>query len=257
MDPWILHPGLALLTAHVLVDFVVQSDRDVLEKERLRPVAFLRHGLQHAGFAWVLVGAWTAWWIPAAVFVAHGAIDVAKETIRGHAPRSAAMRLFVGDQLAHLVSLAAIAIVLGPRTPASAWLQIVDPVTWSRLLILAAGFAVAVRTGGVVVALGVRRFRADGPQNPTDLPTTEPRGLTGGGAMIGALERGLVFFFVLTSMPQGVGFLLAAKSILRFGDLNAQQQRVETEYVIIGTLASFAWSLAVGWLTVWSLGHLQ
>ena len=42
-----------------------------------------------------------------------------------------------------------------------------------------------------------------------------------------------------------------------FGDLNAQRQRVETEYVIIGTLASFAWSLAVGWLTVWSLGHLQ
>ena len=46
----------------------------------------------------------------------------------------------------------------------------------------------------------------------------------------------------------GVGFLIAAKSLLRFGDISNSRRREIVEYVIIGTFASFGWSLLVATL---------
>ncbi len=259
-DSWILHPGLPLLAAHVLVDFVVQSNRDVEQKTRLHPWAFVRHALQHAVAAWVFVGAWTAWWIPAAVFGAHGAIDVVKELVRsrlrssGRLDAPSNLRLFSADQIAHVLSLVAVAVWLGPRTPAPPWPSSI-PV--DALFVVLIGLVVCVRTGSIVIALAVRRFEGSLRQAHDEASDRalgiEPRGLSGGGQMIGALERALIFFFVLIGRVDGVGFLLAAKSILRFGDLNARQQRVEAEYVIIGTFMSFAWALFVAWLTTRAL----
>ena len=257
IPPSAVLPALALLAAHALVDFVVQNERDVREKAALRPLAFVRHGAQHALAAWILVGVVSAWTIPLAVFGAHVTIDAAKELARRRVRGDATgLRLFTLDQIAHIASIVAIAALLGASLGPSSWETWIGRETWTTALIVATGLIVAVRTGAIVVALGVRRFQRDLDEaEPADTIRTEPRGLSGGGAMIGALERALVFFFVLTGMPQAVGFLLAAKSILRFGDLNARQQRVETEYVIIGTLASFAWALATAWLTTRALAH--
>ncbi|MEP3480680.1 MAG: DUF3307 domain-containing protein [Fuerstiella sp.] len=75
------------------------------------------------------------------------------------------------------------------------------------------------------------------------------RGLPSGGRYIGWLERSLVLLFVLSGYPQGIGFLIAAKSILRFGDIKNWHQRAATEYVIIGTFLSFAWAMVIAGLT--------
>jgi hypothetical protein len=42
------------------------------------------------------------------------------------------------------------------------------------------------------------------------------------------------------------GFLLAAKSVFRFGDLKESKDRKLTEYVLIGTLLSFGIALLAG-----------
>ena len=47
--------------------------------------------------------------------------------------------------------------------------------------------------------------------------------------------------------PEGVGLLMAAKSILRFGAV--KDDRALSEYVIIGTLASFGWAMLAGYGT--------
>jgi hypothetical protein len=47
--------------------------------------------------------------------------------------------------------------------------------------------------------------------------------------------------------PGAIGFLIAAKSILRFGEL--RDHRKEAEYVIIGTMWSFACGLVVALAT--------
>ena len=49
---------------------------------------------------------------------------------------------------------------------------------------------------------------------------------------------------VLADQPDGIGFLIAAKSILRFDELQDDRRPPRSEYVIIGTLASFAWAIA-------------
>jgi hypothetical protein len=72
--------------------------------------------------------------------------------------------------------------------------------------------------------------------------------LPGAGRVIGHLERGLIYVLILLGQPQGVGLLIAAKSILRFGAV--RDDRALSEYVIIGTLASFAWALLAAYATL-------
>lgn len=79
-------------------------------------------------------------------------------------------------------------------------------------------------------------------------PELTRQSLPGGGQMIGILERGLIFGLMIAGLPAGIGFLIAAKSVLRFETIQSggeDDSRQMAEYVIIGTLASFAWALAV------------
>jgi hypothetical protein len=52
---------------------------------------------------------------------------------------------------------------------------------------------------------------------------------------------------VMIGEPADIGFLIAAKSILRF-DTVKKNQKI-SEYVIIGTLASFGWALIAAFAT--------
>ena len=52
--------------------------------------------------------------------------------------------------------------------------------------------------------------------------------------------------FIITNNWQGIGFLLAAKSVFRFGDLSRSEDRKLTEYILIGTLLSFGLAILVG-----------
>ena len=69
-----------------------------------------------------------------------------------------------------------------------------------------------------------------------------------GGEAIGLLERTMIFLLILVGQPAGVGFLIAAKSILRFEE--TRDSNIASEYIIIGTLASFAWAMACAWATL-------
>lgn len=66
------------------------------------------------------------------------------------------------------------------------------------------------------------------------------------GAWIGILERVLILTFILADQFAAIGFLLAAKSILRFGSTAEKDHRKLTEYVLIGTMTSFALTILFG-----------
>src|SRR5699024_12716831 len=70
------------------------------------------------------------------------------------------------------------------------------------------------------------------------------------GKYIGILERLLVFVFIVTNRCGAIGFLLAAKSVFRFGDLMESKSRKLTEYVLIVTLLSFGIDISVGLLVL-------
>ena len=78
-----------------------------------------------------------------------------------------------------------------------------------------------------------------------------------GGQLIGRLERLMILMLLLADQPDGIGLLIAAKSILRFNELAPRlaSDRRASEYVIIGTLASFAWAIGTAWATAAALAR--
>jgi hypothetical protein len=79
--------------------------------------------------------------------------------------------------------------------------------------------------------------------------TGSSRGFENAGKLIGQLERFLIYLFVTAGRLEGVGFLVAAKSVFRFGELTNRRNRLEAEYITIGTMLSFGWGLGVSLLT--------
>ena len=83
-------------------------------------------------------------------------------------------------------------------------------------------------------------------EEPSD--AQKKSGLNNAGKWIGVLERILILTFIIVNEFSAIGFLLAAKSVFRFGDLKNDSEHKKTEYIIIGTLLSFVFGIATGLL---------
>lgn len=112
------------------------------------------------------------------------------------------------------------------------------------ILLVVTGGYVTVEWGCALVDRAIRPFAE---AMTTDL-VSEP-GLPSGGRMIGRLERLVIYLFILVGAPTAIGFLVTAKSILRFGEIKDREMQRVAEYIIIGTLLSFAYALVAGYLT--------
>jgi hypothetical protein len=66
--------------------------------------------------------------------------------------------------------------------------------------------------------------------------------LENAGKLIGVLERILVLTFVVVGKIEVIGFLIAAKTILRYKDTDT----TKSEYVLIGTMISFGIAMLFG-----------
>ena len=62
------------------------------------------------------------------------------------------------------------------------------------------------------------------------------------GSLIGNIERWLILAFVLMQHYEAIGLLIAAKSIIRFGDAQTRK----SEYVLAGTLMSIFIAVLAG-----------
>lgn len=126
------------------------------------------------------------------------------------------------------------------------------PVTW-KALILAAGVLLLTLLGGFLIELFLKPFQKQLNKKfrPNSLRPVE--GLKDGGKYIGYLERLLIFILILTGQFAGVGFLITAKSILRFGELKDSENRKQAEYIIIGTFASFLYAIVISLFIRWLL----
>lgn len=110
---------------------------------------------------------------------------------------------------------------------------------------LAAGALVAAAVvflvrGGTHVVRGVLEKADTFPAGSGSIESTLRNGLT-----IGNLERFLVFVLVLLDSFAAVGFVLAAKGLVRAVDWEGRES---VEYFLVGTFASVALALVVGLL---------
>ena len=224
----------ALLFAHALADFVLQTSWMVRHKRK--PQVLLLHGAIVLLTAQAALGTVTAWPL-VALAIAHVAIDVVKT----YGAPEGKLWAYLTDQAAHLTTVAGLALLFPELWATGLW----GDVTWlPSVFATLAGFILAIRAGGFAIGMLMA------PYADTDLP----KGLENGGALIGVLERGMIFLLLLVGQPTGVGFLIAAKSVLRFDTTSGNQSAAE--YVIIGTLASFGWALLCGYGTLALLSQL-
>lgn len=108
-------------------------------------------------------------------------------------------------------------------------------------VVIVAGLIISLFGGSLLI-----RFLMSPLTKQLDEP---PSGLKEGGMYIGLLERAMIMLLILLGEPTGVGFLIAAKSILRFGEVKEAGQHKMTEYIIIGTFMSFGWGLFIAVIT--------
>jgi hypothetical protein len=216
-----------------------REERNIGVPETLLAVAVLTY---------VLVGLWSSWLLPALVTVTHAALGAVKRQWGNNRPL-----WFWLDQSGYLVVLAALASTMTyPVDQNILWVRVFGDLWW-RMLVLGAGILTSVFAGGVVIGFWAHPFLIEVKQEGGDVRV---RGPEKGGKTIGRLERALIMLLVLIGQPGGVAFLIAAKSVFRFGELSDRQNRMEAEYITIGTLMSFTWGLVIAWLTQYVLGLL-
>lgn len=234
---------VCLLAAHILGEFLFRTDHPA---QRRRWANLAGHAAVVSGLSYLLCGLWTLWPIPVVVLVAHLAIDGTRVRWRDRGPVG-----FLVELGAQTLVLTTLAWWAGQMSGGPEWILRWGP-TYLRVLILLGGFVLSTHAGGALIGLAVRPLLAELREAQRHrLRGIEPesRGFENGGRWIGRLERGLIFLFIHIGQPAGIAFLIAAKSIFRFGEVSEHRHRMEAEYILIGTLMSFGYGILTAWLT--------
>ena len=151
------------------------------------------------------------------------------------------LRSFLADQAAHLLILLI------------AWLWLIDDwagfkrllsliVSNSSFMAVLSGYLICTTPMGFIVGMATSKWQRQliDPYHPSDT-------LDDAGKWIGIAERILIFSFVLLSQYEAIGFLITAKSLLRFRE--GEKVAKQSEYVLIGTLVSYGLAILIGLLT--------
>jgi len=239
---------IPLLASHVLVDFIFQSDHAAENKSRNSVLIW--HALQIGISSYLLTGIITAWPVALIFLFSHLLIDA----IKSRKGDGTTLKIFAWDQAAHILSL----LLIGLTAHHLETLQ--DPGLWFRffgmdyyrVLIIAAGLVASIRGGAITIRLELRSIELE-PLEENKSETAES--LPSGGMLIGYLERALIFLLVLVGEAGAIGFLIAAKSIFRFGETRSPGWK-KAEYIIIGTLSSFLFGLAVAYTVRYIISNL-
>ena len=227
---------LRLLLAHIIADFFLQTKWMVEGKENggKRSMRMLTlHSSIHSLMAYLIVGDWSVWYIAIVIFVTHFIIDWCKIQFRGNS-----VSAFLIDQLSHVAVIFVLWMTILPDSISDIIKEGTD-ILPDNILMIVVAYAMMLRPSAILMSLLLKRWQMSSMSN-SSLPEA--------GKWIGYLERILILTFVITGNMEGVGFLLAAKSVFRFGDLNKAKDIKTTEYVMLGTMTSFAIAIIVGLL---------
>jgi len=227
--------------AHFFADFLLQSKKLVQNKKVYKQGSWFLyvHALIHAALIYLLSPDKSIWLIPVIVFVSHYCLDLWKLY------RKDTIAAFILDQAMHIITLIILWLVFyqAPGWAATHFQQLMNDYNF---WLIATCYLVTIFPLAFIVGYATQRWRKD-IEGSFDRTGTS---LSEAGKWIGMFERILVFTFVINNHFEGIGFLIAAKSILRFNDIKGSEARKEAEYVLIGTLMSFAASIITGIVTL-------
>ncbi|MGB4444107.1 MAG: DUF3307 domain-containing protein [Dethiobacteria bacterium] len=239
---------LSMILAHVIADFLLQSPRIAEEKCQGLPRGYLLHFaghlitlalLTHPFFSPALVILWLI--LPAA----HLLVDWLKNRLFSPTHPADAL-IFLLDQTLHLLLIFCTWQWTGPPlcepvvsfyqrllTPAGRFIvqYLFQDIAPGSLLLIATVYGYVIFGGAVLVrkVLDLEALRL------TDSAGSSAGNTRQAGRYIGMLERALLLTFTLASAFTSIAFVLTAKSIARYKEL---EDRDFAEYYLAGTLLS-------------------
>ncbi len=239
---------LALYLAHLLTDFVFESDRLVVGKRNNTVLAYVEHGGIHLVSAALLLGLGSPVLVRSLDFygviigltLAHLALDWGKLSVVRLTTKAEGTLAFVVGQLVYVFPVCVAAGMIA-KTPLR---ELMVGLTWfqshaEETLLLLVVYVGVIFGGGHFVRLATK------PLIRGDLglagQTTEE--LQNAGMYIGWLERFLIVTSLLLQSPATVGLILTAKSIARYPEFKSKRF---AEYFLIGTLLSISIGIVGG-----------
>ena len=252
-----------LIVAHILGDFYMQWGSSCKNKVlySVKGKDLWLHSLVIGILSWIAIWDLRGWWLALCIMVFHFLIDWSKSYIQvkcnifkiddsngtklvdGDNKRHD-LWIFVADQILHIFVIVAVANIwlIANGWNQFEWLQdlaINHPIRMKTIVAM----MLALKPANILILLIL------GACKVSIIPTTDDdHGNFHSGELIGWLERGLMLLFVVMSQYEAIGFLIAAKSILRFNEASSGSEK--SEYVLTGTLLSLATALALGILTL-------
>jgi len=229
-----------LLAAHFLADFILQTDEDVKRKQSI--LVFSKHIVLVTLLSYLFVGSWHCFTIPLVILVSHAVIDLLKKTIKKDS-----ITIFLIDQVAHYLVIIGLSIYMQNKLSQDVtnlfWYN-----TWAsvyaKTLIIIIALILVTKFSSIIISYIIRPFQIKifkGENNNKDEIKT--------GRIIGYLERIIILVLFLAELPAVVGFLITAKSILRYAEIKNEKDKVMVEYVLIGTLLSFTIGISIAFIT--------
>lgn len=228
---------IQLILAHFIGDFLLQPKAWVAKKEKQKAKSFklYLHILIHGLLVLIILWDFKYWLLVILLTVSHGIIDILKLYAQKESNKS---NWFLIDQVLHLISILALWFVFfKPALNVTSWYENTSIWIYSTALLF------ITTVSGIIM----RELMSNWSKALND---GNEESLNNAGKYIGMLERLFVFIFVVSGNWEGIGFLLAAKSVFRFGDLKESKDRKLTEYILIGTLLSFGIAIVTGILVL-------
>ena len=215
------------LLAHLVSDFYLQTEKSCKSKadNAFKSRHLYIHALITFACAWLFSLSVGYWWAALLIAVLHLVIDGLKSVCKN------LKGAFFIDQLLHLVVIVAVVALFNKGVIS---LPIWLPET--KVLLWIVAFAFCLRPANFIIQNIFKEAKISIPDSGKE------QSLPNAGRVIGNMERMLTLVFVMLGQYEAIGFLLAAKSLLRFRETDT----VKSEYVLVGTLLSFGIAILSG-----------
>lgn len=222
---------LRLIIAHLLADFVLQRKSWIKERwlKNWKAKTLYLHVIIVGTLTYLLSGYYQNFWIPLGLMLTHFITDVLKSYTGNQ------LKYFLLDQLVHFAF-----IILAWYLYLMPEINLIENFRFvfenEKNLAILAAYIFIVWPSGFLIAKMTENWQEQ----------IRKDGLEDAGRWIGMLERILILTFVLINQFSGIGFLIAAKSILRFSDIKNVENRKDAEYILLGTMMSFILAIFTG-----------
>ncbi len=223
--------------AHIMADYLFQPHHWSVKKSRKVLTKYhFYHGLIVFIFSWLLSLDPGFWKAALVLTTAHLLLDI----IKSYAQTSLKQRkndYFFSDQLIHLV----IIIIVAWSYHYFYGIQFLVDVSIRTIAVVTA-FVFCLKPANILIKHIFIAFSIESPEEmeSNGNGSVEEKSMPMAGKVIGVVERILVLTLILVGQFSAVGFLIAAKSILRFNEYR------KNEYILVGTLLSFGIAIVLG-----------